>query len=449
MDRRNFLALVASPVALSAVAALQSCSSESKVINGSGSQAPGSGSQSSTGVARSSKTRAVAALQDGAAATKSVNDFGVDLYKTLTRGTNNDYTNLVFSPASIALALDMTRAGAKGSTANEMDRVLYISDPGALAHSANALASALESRTRHIDRPQNDPVDITLAIANSLWAQKDLAFETAFLDLLATEYGAGLQLVDYKHEPEKARNLINTWVADKTKQRIPELIPQGQITDQSRLTLVNAIYMKAPWLNTFAKESTANQPFTTTGGNVVDTATMHLNTDLRYARGSGFQAVELPYIGEELSMLIVLPDKGTALADGVAAVSTVSALASSRTVTLSLPKFDIETATGLATVLAAMGMPTAFTNAADFTGMTTAEPLVIGAVIHQANITVDEEGTEAAAATAVVMGATSAPAPQDPVQLIVNRPFVFAIRDNPTGAVLFVGHIGDPTITRK
>jgi serpin B len=289
-----------------------------------------------------------------------------------------------------------------------------------------------------------------LAIANSLWGQTGLGFETEFLDVLATEYGAGLQLVDYKSDPETARALINAWVDDITKRRIPELIPQGQITSDSRLTLVNAIYMKAPWLNTFTKDATAPAPFITIAGATVNAPFMHMRHDLKYAMEPGWQAVELPYMGDELSMIIVLPDAeaGASLGEAVAAVSSVSGLAVTREVTLSLPKFDIETAVGLADVLTAMGMATAFSDAADFTGMTTEEKLAIGAVIHQANITVDEEGTEAAAATAVVMMATSAPEPQVPVVLVVDRPFVFAVRDNPTGAVLFVGHIGDPTATR-
>jgi serpin B len=281
-----------------------------------------------------------------------------------------------------------------------------------------------------------------------LWGQTGFAFEAPFLDTLATEFGAGLQLVDYEKDPEAARQLINAWVNTKTQQRIPELIPQGPITVDTRLTLVNAIYMKAPWLKVFAKDGTRPAPFTTIGGSVVQAPMMHLTEDLAFATGSGWQAVELPYMGEDLSMLIVLPDADTSLADAVAALALVSGVASTRKVKLSLPKFDIETSTELAPLLAAMGMPSAFSDTADFSGMTTATKLTIAAVIHQANITVDEDGTEAAAATAVVIRATAAPEPQEPVELLVNRPFVFAIRDNPTGAVLFVGHIGDPTATR-
>ena len=455
-----FLALLATPAVIGAASALTGCSSDgantSSTTGTPSSDNSPPDTSSASGVARSDKPRSAASPSDAASATTSVNDFGVDLYRALTTGVGNATVdqsapkkNLVVSPASIAIALAMTRAGAKGTTATEMDTVLRVDRPDALAHSMNALSSALDSRTRQVTMPESKPVDVTLAIANSLWGQQGLAFETAFLDLLATEYGAGLQLVDYKADPEGARKLINAWVDDKTKQRIPNLLAQGTITPDARLTLVNAIYMKAPWLNPFPPDATSASNFTTIGGGVVLTPFMHLTEELNYSKGDGWQAVELPYVGNDLSMVVVLPDDGIALGDGVAAVPSVAGLATQRKVIVSMPTFDIETLTDLATLLAAMGMPTAFSENADFSAMTTQEQLVIGAVIHQANITVDEKGTEAAAATAVVMRATAAPVEQEPVTLSFDRPFVFAIRDNPTGAVLFLGHIGDPTETRS
>ncbi len=460
MDRRSFLALLAVPAVAAAAGSLQGCSSEGGVTTGSssGPTTPPSTPSGAAGVARSAKPRAVSSLADAAVATAVVNDFGVDMYRVLndparTRSPTVDQAapeqNLVFSPASIAIALAMTRAGARGATATEMDTVLHVGDATALPHSMNALSSAFDSRTKQVPMPGSDPVDVTLNVANSLWGQQGLAFETAFLDVLATEYGAGLQLVDYKSDPEGARKLINAWVNDATERRIPELLPQGVIAPDARLTLVNAIYMKAPWLNAFVKQSTAPAAFTTLRGSVVQTPFMRLGEELNYSKGDGWQAVELPYVGNELSMVLVLPDVGTSLESAVAAASSMQdATPTTRQVTLSLPKFDIETMAELSTLLAAMGMPTAFTDSADFSGMTTEDKLVIGAVIHQANITVDEAGTEAAAATAAVMRATSAPL-DGPVVLTLDRPFVFAIRDNPTGAVLFLGHIGDPTETRS
>ncbi len=455
MDRRSFLALLAVPAVAAATGSLQGCSSGSGVTPGSLS-GPTSTPSGAGGVARSAKPRTVTTLADAAAATTLVNDFGVDLYRMLTdpsrtRNATVDQAppqqNLVFSPASIAIALAMTRTGARGTTATEMDTVLHVGDATALPHSMNALSAAFDSRTQQVAMPGSDPVDVTLNVANSLWGQQDLAFEKAFLDQLATEYGAGLQLVDYTTDPEGARKLINAWVNDATKQRIRELIPQGVITPESRLTLVNAIYMKAPWLNAFVKERTAPAAFTTLAGSTVQAPFMQLAEELKYSKGAGWQAVELPYVGNELSMVLVLPDDGEALDSAVAAVPTVATTAATRQVTLSMPKFDIETTAELSTLLGAMGMPTAFTDSADFSGMTTKDKLVISAVIHQANITVDEAGTEAAAATGVTMRATSANL-NEPVALTLDRPFVFAIRDNPTGAVLFLGHIGDPTETR-
>ena len=447
INRRTLLALLATPAFISAMSALQSCASDP-----SGSSVPSTttGTQQPTGPARSDKPRLATSVGDSATAAKAINDFGVDLYNMLTAQPPNASPNLVVAPVSIAIALAMTRAGARGVTAAEMDTVLHIpfDAQGGLDHSMNALSAAVESRTRTVERPENEPVDITLSIANSLWGQKGLAFETAFLDVLASEYGAGLQLVDYKSDPNGARKLINAWVDDATKSRIPELLADGVISPATRLTLVNAIYMKAPWLYKFDKKFTADAAFTTEPGTTVQSPFMHLEHDLNYARGTGWQVLELPYIGDDLSMLVGLPDSDGTLAETVAALSSVGSLATTRQVTLSMPSFDIETAVGLGDVLSAMGMPKAFSDSADFSGMTLDEQLFIGAVIHQANITVDEEGTEAAAATAVVMMATSAPLPQEPVELVLDRPFVFAIRDNPTGTLLFVGHIADPTQTR-
>ena len=458
MDRRSFLALLAIPAVAAAAGSLQGCSSEGGVTSGSSSgpsTTPPSTPSGAAGVARSAKPRAATSLTDAVAATTVVNDFGVDMYRVLkdpahTKSPTIDQSapqNLVFSPASIAIALAMTRTGARGTTATEMDAVLHVGDAAALPHAMNALSSAFDSRTKKAIAG-SDSVDVTLNVANSLWGQQGLAFETAFLDVLATEYGAGLQLVDYKADPEGARKLINAWVNDATKQRIPELLPQGVITSEARLTLVNAIYMKAPWLYPFVPSRTTSAAFTTLRGSVVQAPFMQLSEELFYLKGAGWQSVELDYVGNELTMVLVLPDDGASLDSAVAVTAAPQdARPATRQVTLSMPKFDIETMAELSTLLGAMGMPTAFTDSADFSGMTTEEKLLIGAVIHQANITVDEAGTEAAAATAVVMRATSANL-NEPVVLTLDRPFVFAIRDNPTGAVLFLGHIGDPTETR-
>ena len=465
MERRTFLtALLAGPALL---AVLEACGSESSTGNTTvgnttvGNTSVGNTSTANTstsdtspagataGVARSNKPRATTQHADDAQAGTVVDDFGVDMYRRLAAAKPAP-VNLVFSPASIAIALSMTRAGANGATATEMDTVLHVGDPAGLAHSMNALTSELATRSKSVPIPGAAASEVQLSIANSLWAQKDLTFKAAFLDLLASEYGAELNLVDYKSNPEAARVLINAWVDDATKHRIPELLAKGVLTADARLTLVNAIYMKAPWQSSFTKASTVPGPFTTSAGATVQASMMTQSEHFSYSQGNGWQSVELPYIGGDLSMVIVLPEAGTALAVAVAALTNMAVTSRSVQVNLTLPKFDIESSTGLATVLAAMGMPTAFdTSTADFSGMTTDEKLFIGAVIHQANITVDEDGTEAAAATAVVMATTSAAQPDQPVTFLVDRPFVFAIRDQATNAILFLGHIGDPTQTRS
>lgn len=458
IDRRRFLTLLSTPVVLGLLA---SCGSESGgTTPTTGGATPttggeGNGTNGADGVVRSRKPRETVCTCDASLATESVNTFGADLYRLLTVDTTPaTATNLVFSPASIAIALAMTRAGAAGTTATEMDAVLHVSDPTQFPSSMNALQLGFDERNQRIDVPgTDDSAEIVLSVANSLWGQQGYAFENTFLDLLAEQYGAGVQLVDYKRDPEAARKLINSWVADNTNDRIPELLAEGVITSDARLTLVNAIFMKAPWLKPFDTSSSDDLSFTTASGDVVQAPTMLQTERFNYAAGDTWQALELPYTGSLLSMIIVLPNEGAALADGVDALATLANAAKSERVTVSLPTFDIDTQVGLAETLAALGMPSAFDPlTADFSAMsaTADEPLFIGAVIHQANITVDEAGTEAAAATAVVMETTSAPGPSDgPIEFTVDRPFVFAIRDNPTGAILFLGQIADPTQRRR
>ena len=280
-----------------------------------------------------------------------------------------------------------------------------------------------------------------LRIANALWAQHGVAFQQPFLDVLAGEFGAGLELVDYHSDAEGARAEINAWVAAQTEDRIEELLGAGTITPDTRLTLVNAVYMKAPWQLPFERSATADQAFTRGDGSTVTAPMMHATRSMGYSTGGGSTAVELPYAGGGLSMLLVLPDESVA-ADAVE-LPGPGALPTTK-VRLTLPRWDTETSVSLADALAALGMPTAFTDGADFSGMTTEAPLRVSDVVHQADITVDEYGTEAAAATAVMMAATSAP-DGEPPSVVFDRPFLFAVRTTDTGAVLFQGHVADPT----
>jgi serpin B len=443
MDRRSFLALVTAPALWSL---LQSCADdEPGDTDTTGPTTPSGG----FGQARSSvsRRRQDPAIARGAA--RSVNAFGADLYRRLAAGSE---ANLVVSPASILMALAMTRAGAVGTTADEMDRVLHVgeagADPTAIHPALNALAAQLESRSGTFPVGA-DRFDVQLAIANSLWGQQGLTWAPAFLDLLAAEYGAGMFLVDYLADPEGAREAINEWVADATEGRIPELLDPGTVTPEFRLSLVNAVYLKAPWQEPFVEDATTPGEFTRADGSMVEVPFMRASRDLSYARGAGWQAVELPYVGGSLAMVLLVPDAGAltdveaALAEGV--LDAVTSSYTTRQVQLALPRFDLETKFDLSRVLGELGMTTAFDpTAADFSGMTADERLFIGVVVHQANITVDERGTEAAAATAVGMAATAAPV-EPPVELTIDRPFVYAVRDVPTGAVLFLGRVGDPS----
>ncbi len=378
---------------------------------------------------------------DAARAGSAVNAFGLALYARIAADAPG---NLVISPASIALALSMARAGARGQTAAEMDAVLH--DLGTDAHAAwlASLDSALNARTGQFPDLSGTQRDVTLRIVNAPFAQRGLALEQPYLDALAGRFGAGLRLVDYVAASEAARQLINGWVSDQTEQRITELLSQGDIDVMTRLVLVNAIYLKAAWVTPFAEEATSTAPFTRPDGTTVDVPMMHGGGELPYAQGDGWRAVQLPYVGGKLAMLVIVPDDMAAF-EGSLDDQDLSAIVSgldSHEVILGLPKYGAESRVELGPVLAALGMPTAFTDAADFSGMTTQERLLISAVIHQANIDVDEKGTEAAAATAVVMRETAAPS--DVVTLTVDHPFLFALRDVDTGAVLFLGRITDP-----
>ncbi|HSW42454.1 MAG TPA: serpin family protein [Patescibacteria group bacterium] len=384
--------------------------------------------------------------QDAVAAAAAVNAFGLDLYRAIAVGTDN----AVISPASVALALAMARAGARGETAEQMDAVLRRFGADELAAWPAALDAALAARSGTFRDQDGSDLEVILRIANAPFAQRGMPLEDAFLEALASRFGAGLRLVDYIAATEDARQAINAWVDEQTEQRIPELLVPGVLTPLTRLTLVNAIYLKAPWRTPFVAEATAPAPFTRLDGSVVEVPTMSTGGSLRYAAGTGWRAVELPYLGDQLALTVIVPDDLADFEAGLdaAGLEAIVAELTDRPVTLALPRFGIETKAQLASALRAMGMPVAFDPPrADFSGITAAEDLFIHEVVHQANIDVDEKGTEAAAATAVVIGVTSAPV-DEPVTMLVNRPFVFALRDLETGAVLFLGRVTDPSVER-
>lgn len=367
--------------------------------------------------------------------------FAFDLYHILSQEDGN----LFYSPYSISLALAMTYAGAQGETERQMADTLHFILPQERLHPAlNTLDLELASRGEGAEG--KDEKGFRLNIVNAIWGQKDYKFLAEFLDVLAENYGAGLRLLDFINAPEESRITINNWVSDQTEGRIEDLIPQGVIDALTRLVLTNAIYFNAAWLNPFSVDMTRDGRFHPLDSGEVSVPMMMQTASFGYVKGEGYQAVELPYDGHELSMVILLPDTGQfeAFEESLDAdyVNAVMEDLEYRQVTLTMPKFEFESDFSLTDALAAMGMPIAFTGAADFSGMTGTRELFISDVIHKAFVSVDEAGAEAAAATAVVMAEAM---PEKPVKVTIDRPFVFLIRDIETSAILFVGRIVNPS----
>lgn len=382
------------------------------------------------------------------AVVQSLQGFTADLYRRLAA---NGSGNLVCSPYSVAVVLAMARSGACGSTASEMDRVLHAPLLAELNAGLNALTQHLESRAGDRQRRDSSIAKVSLASANSLWGQQGITWQQAFLDTLASQYGAGMRVVDYAGDPGGAREAINTWTSDQTAGKIPNLVPAGALDPLTRLLLVNAIYLKAPWEEPFSKAQTQQAAFTRAEGSRVDVPMMSCAVkSARYASGPGWQAVDLPYAGRQLAMAVVVPGQGQLAAverglDGAGLAVLLAELTPSA-VALSLPRWKFRTHAGLGGHLGAHGMPTAFTDRADFTGMTDETEIYIKAVLHEAFIAVDEEGTEAAAATAMMLGTTMA-LPPPPLRITVDRPFLFVIHDVETAIPLFIGRVDDPSMT--
>ncbi|MEZ0396362.1 MAG: serpin family protein [Anaerolineales bacterium] len=369
------------------------------------------------------------------------NAFALGLYTAL-RGQDG---NLTASPYSISLALAMTRAGAAGETARQMDSALHFDLPPERLHPAfNALDLELASRSQ---AASDEAHPLQLNIANAVWAQQDHPFRSEYLDLLALNYGAAIFPADFVGQAEPARLEINRWVSDETEGKIRDLLAPGALDASTRMVLVNAIYFKADWQTPFDPNDTYEAPFYLLDGSQVQVAMMHNELTLPYLRGDNFQAVELPYAGGTAAMTIIVPDAGQFAAFEAAfdpaAYEAILAQMQPTEVQLGLPKFTFRSQFDLAQTLAAMGMPAAFDpGQADFSGMDGARDLYISNVVHQAFIAVDEKGTEAAAATAVIM-ALSAVMPQG-IPLEIDRPFLFVIRDLPTGQILFIGRVLNP-----
>jgi len=367
--------------------------------------------------------------------------FAFELYQAL----REEEGNLFYSPHSISVALAMTYAGARNETAEQMASTLqFLLEQERLHPAFNWLDAELAKRGEGAQG--QDGEGFRLNIVNAIWGQKDYSFLSTFLDVLAENYGAGLRILDFINETEKSRLAINQWVSDQTEGRIEELIPQGAIDALTRLVLTNAIYFNAAWEYPFDEDMTADGPFFLLDGGQVTVPMMKQTESFGYAEGEGYQAVELLYDGCELSMVVLLPESGKFEAFektlNAQQVSDIINGLQPTEVALTMPKFEFDSEFSLKDTLAGMGMPIAFSSSADFSGITGTPNLSITEVLHKAFVSVDEAGTEAAAATAVIVGETAVPG--QPVEFTLDHPFVFLIRDIETGAILFVGRVLNP-----
>jgi serpin B len=374
-------------------------------------------------------------------------DFALAMYAQL--GTRPG--NLFFSPFNVRTVLAMAYAGAKGSTADQMREALRISVPGETLHADFGRV------IRHLRSTGSGKWEMDMA--NSLWSQAGVPLRPEYLELMAQHYDGNTNLVDFRSAPESARAAINQWIEEKTRQRIRDLIPPGTVSPEMRLILASAVYFKGTWALQFHKPATRSELFRLEGGGNVRVNLMYQQDEIRYMEGAGYQAVELAYLGGGVSMLVLLPDERNALPDLEKKLSShllhdCVAKMEVREVKVFLPQFKITWGTDLTDVLSALGMPLAFSRSgADFSGINGYEPpskdsLFLSAVQHKAFVEVNEEGTEAAAATAAHMelAAMAPPAPPRIPVFRADHPFLFAIRDRESGAIVFLGRMANPAL---
>jgi serpin B len=350
--------------------------------------------------------------------------------------------NLFFSPASISTALAMAYAGARGDTASEMAKTLHFTLPQPQLHPA--MGAVLSDLNAAHD-------GYLLSVANALWAQRGSTFREDFLKIMNQDYGAGFNQVDFKTATGAARLTINRWVEQKTEDKIKDLLPPGALKSSTRLVLTNAIYFKGDWQTQFDKAQTKTEDFHASPTTTIQVPLMHREGGFNYLKGETWQALEIPYKNKQLSMVIFLPDDSNGLPALEQAMMTanmqqwVRRLEPASKVIVTVPKFRMTQEFELGGTLSAMGMPEAFTGSADFSGMTGSRDFAISDVIHKAYIDVNEEGTEAAGATAVTMRALAIRVPDQPPPVFrADHPFVFLIRDNRSNSILFMGRVANP-----
>jgi len=380
------------------------------------------------------------------------NRFALQLYQRL----RDNEGNVFFSPYSISTALAMTYAGAKGRTQQQMAEVLcFPTSKGVLEKpGADQTPMSQEEFARLFGRIIKDHnvrggrKTYELRVANALWGQRDYEFLAPFVKLVEDQYGGHLEQVDFVKTAEKARRTVNTWVEKQTNGKIKDLIGQGSLDAMTRLVLTNAIYFKGNWARQFKEDQTRDEPFTLLDGGKVQTPMMNQKATFGYAETGTLQVLEMPYVGEELSMVVLLPKTAAGIGEFEKALTAENMSKwlggiRNREVMVSMPKFKMTSKFGLRDVLQSMGMTDAFTRDADFSGMTARRDLFISAVIHQAYVDVNEEGTEAAAATGVTMKLLSARPDTVPV-FRADHPFIFLIRHQTSGSILFLGRLMSP-----
>lgn len=380
----------------------------------------------------------ITVTDDAREVARASNEFAFDLYDQLRQADGN----LFFSPASVSTALAMTYAGAGGETKEQMARMLHLDTADEQIHQAfGELARILNSNGERYQ----------LRMANRLWGLEGYAFQPAFLKVTRDDYGAELAQIDF-HKPDKAAQKINRWIAKQTEGKIGPMISPSMIDPLTRLVLVNAIYFKAAWRDEFWKSATEEAPFHVSADEDAKAPMMRQLEHFSYAETDDAQILELPYVGGDLAMVVVLPKQadGLALLEQTATAERLDQWIAEyelRRVEIFLPKFKITSQLPLTDPLKSLGMTSAFSkDDADFSAMSSAEEIWLSSVLHAAFVDVDEEGTEAAAVTVAWAAGAEAPAPEDkPVVLRADHPFLFLIRDLRTGAILFLGRLVNPT----
>jgi len=377
------------------------------------------------------------ATEAGVAEVVSANNrFALEAY---SKFNESEAGNIFFSPYSISSALAMTFEGAKGKTADEIQQVFYFQKDDSARRSSHA---SLFNSINKSDK------NYQLDTANALWVQENFPFLEEYFSTVEDYYGGKATNMDFVNKAEESRQTINFWVEEKTRDKIKDLIPSGLIDSMTRLVLTNAIYFKGKWLLEFDEANTQEQDFHVSETETVKAELMKLNgEEFSYYENEELQALELPYKGNEVSMLLLLPKENSlnALENSITPekLSEVQDALFNTSVNVSIPKFKFETKYFMKQALAEMGMPTAFSSEADFSGMTGARDLAISEVIHQAFVEVNEEGTEAAAATAVIMKELAID-PSETKEFKADHPFIFLIQENETGSILFMGRVSNP-----